>query len=200
MSDAEIIKNHINNNIAINKQVLQKLTPLIITAGTIFVETLKNGGKILSCGNGGSAGDAQHFTSELINRFEPGRRPDDMSLAALALTGDINTLTSIANDFEYSEIFAKQLCALGQSEDALLAISTSGHSKNICRAVETAHLKNMRIVALTGNDGGKMVQMLNPQYDVALCVPTTTTARIQESHLLIIHCICDFIDSKLFPG
>jgi len=156
-------------------------------------QSLRNDGKILSCGNGGSAGDAQHFSSELLNRFER-ERP---GLPAIALTTDSSTLTSIANDYAYEEIFAKQVRALGKAGDVLLAISTSGNSANVNRAIVAAHERDMQIVALSGRDGGAMSALLNAG-DVEIRVPAERTARIQEIHLVIIHCLCDLIDESLF--
>lgn len=155
--------------------------------------SLRDGGKILSCGNGGSAGDAQHFSSELLNRFEM-ERP---ALPAMALTTDSSTLTSIANDYSYNEIFSKQIMALGQAPDVLLAISTSGNSANVVAAVTAAHQRDMRVVALTGCDGGEIAGSLS-ENDIELRVPVKRTARIQEVHLLVIHCLCDLIDNNLF--
>lgn len=159
----------------------------------MMVQTLVNEGKILACGNGGSAGDCQHFSSELLNRFER-ERP---SLPALALTTDTSTLTSIANDYSYNEVFSKQVRALGQPGDILLAISTSGNSANVVQAIQAAHDRDMAVVALTGRDGGDMASLLG-QDDCEIRVPATSTARIQEVHLLVIHCLCDLIDEQLF--
>jgi len=156
------------------------------------VKCLLANGKILACGNGGSAADAQHFSAELLNRFER-ERP---GLAAIALTTDTSTLTSIANDYEYEQVFSKQLAALGQAGDVLLGISTSGSSKNVARAVSAAHEREMRVVALTGRGGGEIGKLLAPE-DVHICVPHSQTARIQEVHLLSLHCICDGIDCML---
>jgi D-sedoheptulose 7-phosphate isomerase len=160
-----------------------------------MVQCLLNNGKILSCGNGGSAGDAQHFSAELVNRFEK-ERP---ALPALALTTDSSTLTAIANDYDYSQIFSKQITALGQPGDILLAISTSGNSANVVEAINASHDREMSIVALTGKDGGPMAQLLNEQ-DIEIRIPSDRTARIQEVHLVVIHCLCDFIDTQLFGG
>jgi D-sedoheptulose 7-phosphate isomerase len=165
----------------------------ILKGGQAMVKCLLDGGKILSCGNGGSAGDAQHFSSELLNRFER-ERP---ALPAVALTTDSSTLTSIANDYHYNDIFSKQIRALGQSGDVLLAISTSGNSANVIEAMHAAHERNMVIVSMTGRDGGKMAPLMQ-KTDVELRVPSESTARIQEVHLLIIHSLCDFIDTQLF--
>jgi D-sedoheptulose 7-phosphate isomerase len=167
--------------------------PDIETAGTAMANCLRDGNKILSCGNGGSAGDAQHFSSELLNRFEM-ERP---ALAAIALTTDSSTLTSIANDYSYVEIFSKQIMALGAPGDILLAISTSGNSANVLRAIDAAHECNMRVVALTGRDGGDVANTMT-QDDVEIRIPAQRTARIQEVHLLTIHCLCDIIDQSLF--
>ena len=169
------------------------LAPAISHAVEALVECLRAGGKVLSCGNGGSAADAQHFSSELLNRFER-ERP---GLPAMALTTDSSTLTSIANDYHYDEIFSKQVTALGHPDDILLAISTSGKSPNVVRAVQAAHARGMRVVALTGSDGGPMGTAMKER-DVEIRVPATSTARIQEVHLLVIHCLCDQIDDILY--
>ncbi|MGB1401925.1 MAG: phosphoheptose isomerase, partial [Pseudohongiellaceae bacterium] len=171
------------------------LTAVIQMAGETMVNCLLNDGKILSCGNGGSAGDAQHFSAELLNRFEK-ERP---GLPAIAITTDSSTLTAIANDYDYNEIFSKQVSALGQSNDVLLAISTSGNSPNIVEAIRAAHDREMKIVALTGRDGGAMADLLSAE-DIEIRVPSDRTARIQEVHLVVIHCLCDYIDTKLFGG
>ena len=166
----------------------------IANASTMMVEALIRGNKILSCGNGGSAGDAQHFSSELLNRYER----DRPSLPAMALTTDSSTITSIANDYSYDEVFSKQVRALGQPGDILLAISTSGNSRNVINAMEAALSRDMTIVALTGKDGGEMAGFLGPN-DVEIRVPSNRTARIQEVHLLAIHNLCECIDDTLFP-
>jgi len=166
----------------------------VARASELFVEALRSGGKILSCGNGGSAADAQHFAAELLNRFEVERAP----LAAVALAMDSSTMTSIANDYAYQQVFAKPLRALGRRGDALFAISTSGNSANVIEAIQVAHELGIRVVALTGNGGGKIAGLVRAQ-DVHLCVPHKRTIRIQEVHLLILHCLCDAIDTLLFP-
>lgn len=171
------------------------LPDFIAAAADAIVKSLLNGGKVLSCGNGGSAGDAQHFSSELLNRFER-ERP---SLPAVALTTDSSTLTSIANDYSYNEVFSKQVHALGQSGDILLAISTSGNSGNVIEAIHAAHDRDMLVVSLTGRDGGEMAS-LRGEGDIEIRVPSDVTARIQEVHLLVIHCLCDLIDHQLFGG
>lgn len=167
----------------------------IAMAAEMLVAALINGNKILSCGNGGSAGDAVHFASEMINRFER-ERP---SLPAIALTTDMNTLTAIANDYDFNQIFVKQVKALGQPGDILLAISTSGNSENVIEAIKGALSRDMLIITLTGKDGGEMAGLLSTN-DVEIRVPSPSTARIQEVHLLIIHTLCDLIDIRLFGG
>ena len=186
------IKMLFNHSIQTKIEALPLLTQPIEDAAELIVSRLLDGGKLLSCGNGGSAGDAQHFSSEMINRFER-ERP---GLPAIALTTDSSTLTSIANDYNYSRVFARQIEALGQSSDLLLAISTSGNSANILAAIESAHERDMRVVALTGRDGGELAKLLTAD-DVELRVPADSTARIQEVHLLIIHCLCDIVDHQL---
>ena len=171
----------------------QSLADPVARAGALLATALKSGGKALACGNGGSAADAQHFAAELVNRFEMERPP----LAAIALSTDTSTLTSIANDYAYEQVFAKQVRAIGRRGDVLLAISTSGNSANVALAVDAAQELGIRIVALTGNGGGKMAAMMQPG-DVHICVPHKKTARIQEVHLLVLHCLCDGIDFQLF--
>jgi D-sedoheptulose 7-phosphate isomerase len=173
-------------------QSMDVLAAPIASAAESMVQCLKHDGKILACGNGGSAADSQHFSSELLNRFEM-ERP---GLAAIALTTDTSTLTSIANDFDYEQIFSRQVRALGNARDLLLAISTSGNSRNVMAAIEAAHESGMRVVALTGRNGGRMAELLAPE-DIHICVPATSTARIQEVHLLTLHCLCDAIDCLL---
>ena len=181
-----------NESIQVKQQAMATLAPVIVRAAGRLVECFLGEHKVLSCGNGGSAGDAQHFSSEMLNRFER-ERP---GLPAIALTTDTSTLTSIANDYHYAEVFSKQIRALGQAGDILLAISTSGNSANILSAIDAAHQRGMLIVALTGRDGGEVAAMLSGQ-DVEIRVPASSTARIQEVHLLIIHCLCDLIDYQL---
>jgi D-sedoheptulose 7-phosphate isomerase len=170
----------------------QALAEPVARAGALLAAALRAGGKVLACGNGGSAADAQHFAAELINRFEIERAP----LAAVALTTDSSTLTSIANDYSYEQVFAKQVRGIGRRGDALLAISTSGNSANVMEAMRAARELGVRIIALTGNGGGKMAAMLSA-HDVHVCVPHKRTARIQEVHLLVLHCLCDGIDFQL---
>lgn len=193
LDPVERIKLHMVDSAEIKRLAAEQLAPLIAQAGDVMVQCFLAKNKILSCGNGGSAGDAQHFSSEMLNRYER-ERP---GLPAIALTTDTSTLTSIANDYAYTDVFSKQIRALGKAGDVLLAISTSGNSDNIIRAIEAAHEKNMTVVALTGRDGGKIVAQLHPQ-DIEIRVPAERTARIQEVHLLVIHCLCDMIDHRLF--
>lgn len=181
-----------NQSIQTKIEALPLLSQGISDAADLIVNRLLDGNKILSCGNGGSAGDAQHFSSEMLNRFER-ERP---GLPAMALTTDSSTVTSIANDYGYSLIFSRQVEALGQPHDILLAISTSGNSGNVNFAVQAAHEREMRVVALSGRDGGELGKLLAAD-DVELRVPSDVTARIQETHLLIIHCLCDLVDQHL---
>lgn len=171
------------------------MVPRLIEAGQKMADCLEAGGKILSCGNGGSAGDAQHLSSELLNRFER-ERP---SLAGIALTTDTGTLTSISNDYSYDEVFAKQVRALGRPGDILVGISTSGNSGNVLRAMEAARNADMEIIILTGRDGGQMAGELREQ-DIELRAASEVTARIQEVHLLFLHSLCDVIDCILYPN
>lgn len=191
--DAETrVKDHFAESIATKQAAVAEISLPVVNGGQLMSQSLLDEGKILSCGNGGSAGDAQHFSSELLNRFEM-ERP---GLPAMALTTDSSTLTSIANDYAFEDIFAKQVRALGRPSDVLLAISTSGNSENVCRAILAAHEREMKVVALTGRDGGRMADLLG-ETDVEIRVPATRTARIQEVHLVIIHCLCDLIDTTL---
>jgi D-sedoheptulose 7-phosphate isomerase len=173
-------------------QVMDALARPIAAAAERMVQCLNQDGKILACGNGGSAADAQHFSSELLNRFEK-ERP---GLAAIALTTDSSTLTAIANDYDFEQVFSKQVRALGDAKDLLLAISTSGNSRNVVAAIQAAHECRMSVVALTGRDGGRIAGILR-EADTHICVPATSTARIQEVHLLTLHCLCDAIDCLL---
>ncbi len=186
------IHQHFNDSAHLKLQVADLLSEPLARASELLVQCLLNEGKILACGNGGSAADAQHFSSELLNRFDR----DRPGLAAIALTTDASTVTSIANDYAFEQIFSKQVTALGHKGDLLLAISTSGNSANVVRAIEAAHEREMQVIALTGRDGGKMGELLGGN-DVHICVPASITARIQEVHLLAIHCICDAVDCML---
>lgn len=186
------IKQNFHDSIEAKQLAVHTLAEPIEAATRLMHRCLTAGGKILACGNGGSAADAQHFAAELLNRFEKERPP----LAAIALTTDTSTLTSIANDYRYEDVFAKQVQALGRRGDVLLAISTSGNSPNVIEAIHAAHASGVRIVALTGRGGGQMAALLKED-DVHLCVPVARTARIQEIHLLTIHCLCDGIDALI---
>lgn len=186
------IRDHFLESIETKRQAVDAMIPMIARAAEAASSALLENHKILTCGNGGSAADAQHFSSELLNRFERERPP----LPAIALTTDSSTLTSIANDYDYHEVFSKQVRALGQTGDVLLAISTSGNSPNVVRAIGAAHERNMVVIAFTGRDGGEIARHLQ-ESDVELRVPAERTARIQEVHLLLIHCLCDLIDARL---
>ena len=184
---------HFQDSIETKQRVLTALAPAIAKASHAMVECLKNGGKILTCGNGGSAGDSQHFAAELIGRFERERE----ELAAIALTTDTSILTAVANDYSFDAIFSKQVRGLGKSGDVLFAISTSGNSKNVVAAIEAAHLKGMHVVGMTGRNGGKIAGLMATG-DVLLNVDSQVTTRIQEVHLLTLHCLCDAIDNLMF--
>lgn len=186
------IINHFKESAELKLRVKEALAKPIAEGAQIFFDCVANDGKILCCGNGGSAADAQHFAAELLNRFEK-ERP---GLACVALTTDSSVLTSIANDYDYLQIFSKQVRALGLPGDCLLAISTSGNSPNVLAAIHAAHERSMRVVVLTGRDGGEMARALNAN-DVLICVEAQRTARIQEVHLLALHCLCDLIDFHL---
>jgi D-sedoheptulose 7-phosphate isomerase len=186
------VRDHFAESIATKQTAAEALAESIAAAGRVMADALLADGKILSCGNGGSAADSQHFSSELLNRFEM-ERP---GLPAMALTTDASTITSISNDYSFEDIFAKQVRALGKPQDVLLGISTSGNSENVIRAIGAAHERGMRVVALSGRNGGRMAEMF-AEGDVEIRVPATRTARIQEVHLLAIHCLCDLIDTTL---
>ena len=186
------VKNNFQESILTTRNCMETLAPLIAQAAARMIQALLTDRKILVCGNGGSAADAQHFSAELLNRFER-ERP---GLPAISLTTDTSTLTAIANDYHFDDIFAKQVRALGQSGDVLLGITTSGNSRNVIRAVEAAHERDMICVALNGREGGEMTTVLAGN-DVNICVPGPSTARIQEVHGIAIHCLCDLIDYQL---
>lgn len=188
----ERIIGHFNESARLKLDVAELLAPAIASAAERVLQCVLSDGKVLSCGNGGSAADAQHFSSEMVNRFEL----DRPGLAAIALSTDSSTLTSIANDNAFEQVFARQVSALGHPGDVLLAISTSGNSANIVAAAEAARGRDMTVIALTGRDGGKLAEQLSDR-DVLICVPAESTARIQEIHLLTIHCLCDAVDSAL---
>ena len=187
------ITRHFQDSVETKQRVAAALTPRIAAASHLMVNSLKNGGKILACGNGGSAADSQHFAAELIGRFERERA----ELAAIALTTDSSILTAVANDYSFDEIFSKQVRGLGKSGDILFAISTSGNSKNVVAAIEAAHLKGMHVVGMTGRSGGNIAGLMRSG-DVLLNVDSQVTTRIQEVHLLTLHCLCDAIDNLMF--
>ena len=183
---------HFLDSIAV-KQDAEKVLPELVASGVLaMADCLRDGGKIMACGNGGSAADAQHFAAELIGRFERERQ----ELAAIALTTDSSILTAVGNDYGYDEVFSKQVRGLGKKGDILLGISTSGNSKNVVKAIEAAKKLGVKIIALTGNGGGKIAQLLDKD-DIHLCAPSTRTARIQETHLVLLHALCDGVDHIL---
>lgn len=186
------IQQHFIDSADLKYQTAQILSKPIASAVEAILACVTSGGKVLSCGNGGSAADAQHFAAEFVGRFER-ERPE---LGAIALTTNSSILTSIANDYDYSVVFSKQVRALGSPGDVLLAISTSGNSANVVAAIDAAHEREMTVVALTGRNGGKMAHALR-ETDVNICVPSERTIRIQEVHILVIHCICDAVDNQL---
>lgn len=184
-----------NNSIQTQIIAADTISDVIAKGAQMMVDALLGNHKILACGNGGSAADAQHFSAEMLNRFEA-ERP---SLPAIALTTDTSTITSIANDYHFNDIFSKQIKALGQPGDILLALSTSGNSKNIIEAIVAAHNRQMHVIVLTGKDGGDIPPLLNAT-DIEIRVPSESTARIQETHGIVIHCLCDIIDKQLFTS
>ena len=187
------IERHFVASLEAKQRTLAAMGPRIVQAAELLAERLRQGNKILVCGNGGSAADAQHFAAELVNRFEI-ERP---GLAAIALTTDSSALTSIANDYAFEQIFARQVRALGRPGDVLLAISTSGHPPNVLVAIDAARELGMATLALTGRDGGRMAEQLG-NGDIEIRAVAPATARIQETHILIIHCLCDLVDWLLF--
>jgi D-sedoheptulose 7-phosphate isomerase len=186
------IQQHFIDSADLKYQSAQALSKPIAAAVQAILASVTSGGKVLACGNGGSAADAQHFAAEFVGRFER-ERPE---LGAIALTTDTSILTAIANDYDFNQVFSRQVRALGSSGDVLLAITTSGNSANVLAAVEAAHAREMTVVALTGRGGGKMSSALR-ETDVHISVPHERTARIQEVHLLVLHCLCDGVDSQL---
>jgi D-sedoheptulose 7-phosphate isomerase len=192
MELTEHIRRNFLDSIAAQRQALEALAPAIAMAATTLARALAGGARVLCCGNGGSAAEAQHFSSELLNHYER-ERP---GLAAIALTTDSSTLTSLANDYGYAEVFARQIQALGQRGDILFAITTSGNPDNISRSIAAAHRRGMKVIVLCGRDGGKVPALLRDG-DTEIRVPGSSTARIQEVHLLVIHCLCDLIDTLI---
>jgi len=188
------LKGHFEASIQAKKDTAAAVLPQLALASRHLAASLKAGHKVLACGNGGSAADSQHFAAELTGRYER-ERP---GLAGIALTTDTSALTAIGNDYSYDVVFSKQVQALGAPGDILLAISTSGNSGNVIKAIEAAHEKKMSVIALTGKDGGKIAPLLRDQ-DVELRVQAKVTARIQEVHLVFLHCLCDAIDEILYP-
>jgi D-sedoheptulose 7-phosphate isomerase len=186
------VAKHFEDSAHTKLNAIELMAAPIAAAIETMTASLINGGKILSCGNGGSAGDAQHFAAELIGRFEAERQ----ELAAIALTTDSSILTAVGNDYGFNYIFSKQVRGLGHAGDILLAISTSGNSTNVIEAIKAAHEADMHVIAMTGKGGGEIGEMLRDD-DIHLCVPADRTARIQETHLLVIHCLCDGIDALL---
>jgi D-sedoheptulose 7-phosphate isomerase len=191
MDIEKLTRAHFEQSIAA-KRAAMELAPMIAAAGAAMADALRAGNKLLACGNGGSASDAQHFSAELLGRFERERE----GLPAIALSTDTSAMTAIANDYDFDSIFAKQVAALGRNGDVLLAITTSGNSANVVAAAGAAHQRGMRIVALTGRDGGKLAQQLRSS-DCEIRVPAERTCRIQEIHILVIHCLCDIIDTLI---
>lgn len=193
MDPRERVQAHFDASIETKRESRARLPGTIVAAAEAMARALGAGGKVLACGNGGSAGDAMHIAAELVNRFER----DRPALAAIALTADSPTLTAIANDHDYGRVFARQVEALGTAGDVLLAISTSGRSASVVAAVGAAHERGLRVLALSGRDGGPLAGALGAD-DVEIRVPSESTARIQETHLLVLHCLCDLVDRQLF--
>ncbi len=187
------VRRQFDASIQAKSQAAERLAPAIARAGELVTGQLMAERKILCCGNGGSAGDAQHFVSEMVNHYEL----DRSGLPAIALTTDTLTITSVANDYQFADVFSRQIRALGQPGDVLLAISTSGESRNILNAITAAHDREMYVVLLTGHEGGRATSLLE-KHDVEIRVPSMSTARIQEVHILIVHCLCDLVDHQLF--
>lgn len=194
MNAEERVNEHFSATIETQRTAAERLSGRIVEAAGLIAASLRDGGKVLACGNGGSAADAQHFAAEFVNRFERERPP----LAAVALTTDTSALTAIANDYSFDEVFSKQVAALARPGDVLVAISTSGGSPNVAAAVEAAHRTQARVLALTGRDGGTLAAALGPD-DIELRVPAARTAHVQETHIVILHCLCDLVDAILYP-
>ena len=192
MNNLEIIKNNFLQNQEINIATISKITPSIEKATLKIFSMIKDSGKLMSCGNGGSSGDAQHITSEFINRFETERK----EMPAISLNSDTATITSIANDYDYKYIFSKQISAIGTSKDLLMAFTTSGNSENIIEAINIAQKNSIVVILVTGNNGGKASKILTNN-DIEICVPSNRTSRIQEMHLITIHAICECLDNHL---
>ena len=193
MNHVEHLKQHFLEGVELRTRMAETMPAQIFKAGEALAHALKGGRKVLACGNGGSAADSQHFAAELVGRFER-ERP---GLPGIALTTDTSALTAIANDYDFDRVFSKQIEALGQAGDFLLAISTSGNSKNVIEAIKAAQAKDLVVIALTGRDGGAMGKMLRPG-DFHLNVAHQRTMRVQEIHLLAIHCLCEVVDNVIF--
>ena len=189
-----LIRQNFDDSIEVKQLAAKTLEQPIADAVKLLVKAFQSGNKLLICGNGGSAADSQHFAAEFTGRYEKERKP----LPAIALTTDTSAITAISNDYSFDVIFSKQVEALGNKDDVLFAISTSGNSGNVIKAIEIARQKNMKIIALTGKDGGKIATMLG-HTDVNICAPVNRTARVQEIHILVLHTICDAIDTLMFP-
>ena len=187
------IRGHFEESIELKRRMAQTLAPQIARAGEALAAALGSDHKVLACGNGGSAADSQHFAAEIVGRFER-ERP---GMPAIALTTDTSAITAIANDYSFDVVFSKQVESLGRAGDFLLAISTSGNSKSIVEAIRSAHARDMRVIALTGRDGGAMAKMLEPT-DHHLNVAHPRTMRVQEIHLLAIHCLCEVVDNVIY--
>ena len=195
MNAEERVRAHFSDTIDTQTRAREALSATVAEAARRLADTLKSGGRILVCGNGGSASDAQHFAAEFTNRFERERPP----LAAIALTTDTSALTAIGNDYSFDQVFSKQVQALARPGDALVAISTSGGSPNVRLAVEAAHAADAWVLALTGRDGGALARALDDKKDMELRVPAERTAHIQEVHIVLLHCLCDLVDGILYP-
>lgn len=191
----DIITQNFNDSIKAKQEVAVTIKPGIKFAIEMIVDAFNSGNKMLICGNGGSAADSQHFAAEFTGRYEMERKP----LPAIALTTDTSAITAIGNDYTFDVIFSKQIEALGHEGDILFAISTSGNSSNVVKAIEAAQAKNMKIITLTGKDGGKMAKMLK-EHDINICAHVNRTARVQEIHILVMHTICDAIDNIMFKS
>ena len=189
------LQQHFESSIAAQRATQAAVLPALTRAGVHLAQQLRAGHKVLACGNGGSAADAQHFAAELTGRFERERR----GLPGIALSVDTSALTAIANDYSFDQVFAKQVHALGREGDVLLAISTSGNSANVLRAIEAAQALQMTVIALTGRDGGAIARQLR-DCDIELRAASAVTARVQEVHIVLLHCLCDAIDELLFPA
>ena len=192
MNLASTLATHFNDHVVATQDSAKMLSSPLLRAIDMCFGCVTNNGKILACGNGGSAADAQHFIAELVGRFERERLP----LAGIALNTDTSILTAVGNDYGYAQIFSRPISALGHPGDVLVAISTSGNSANVQQAIQTAHEREMRVIALTGKGGGAMNDLLSTD-DIHLCVPHDRTMRIQEIHILLLHMLCDGIDTLL---